>query len=151
MTRGAATLLVLLLSVLMAVIAAKGSKSPVAVRTEKCRRNKVLQIPDGKLKRVSKGAGEFLVKCDKGFKAAGGSELEAVVRCSRDGVIENAEDAPKCVRKKKTNKNNTKKKKEKRKENKVKELLVSDWKRKEKMLRKDGTGVQGGLQIIGLG
>ena len=145
MTRPGAALL---LSVLVAVIAvAAGSRSPVAVRTEKCRRNKVLPIPDGKLKRVSKGAEEFLVKCDKGFKAAMGGSEEAVVKCSRDGVIENAEDAPKCVRrKKKTNKT-----KKKRKENKVKELLVSDWKRKEKMLRKDGTGIQGGLQIIGLG
>ena len=131
----------MLLSVTMAVIAAAG-KTPV--RTEKCRRNKVLQIPNGKLKRVSKGAEEFLVKCDKGFKAVMGSEADVVVRCSRDGVIENVEDAPKCVKKK------SKKNKNKRKESKVKELLVSDWKRKEKMLRKHGTDVQGRLPIIEL-
>ena len=127
----------------MAVIAAAG-KTPV--RTEKCRRNKVLPIPNGKLKRVSKGAEEFLVKCDKGFKAVMGSEAaEVVVRCSREGVIENAEDTPKCVKKK------SKKNKNKRKESKVKELLVSDWKRKEKMLRKHRTDVQGSLPIIVLG
>ena len=129
----------MLLSVTMAVIAAAG-KTPV--RTEKCRRNKVLQIPNGKLKRVSKGAEEFLVRCDKGFKVVMGPEV--VVRCSREAVIENVEDAPKCMKKK------TKKNKNKRKESKVKELLVGDWKRREKMLRKHGTDVQGRLPIIEL-
>ena len=93
-----ATLLVLSLSVLVTVIAATG-KSPVAVRTEKCSRNRVLPIPNGKLKRVAKGAVEFLVKCDKGFKASGGSEA-GVVRCSTEGEIENVEDAPKCLMRK---------------------------------------------------
>ena len=129
-----ATLLVLSLSVLVTVIAATG-KSPVAVRTEKCSRNRVLPIPNGKLKRVAKGAVEFLVKCDKGFKASGGSEA-GVVRCSTEGEIENVEDAPKCLMRKK------KKNKSKGKENKVKELLMGDPKRREKMLRKEGKDVQ---------
>ena len=89
------------------------------------------------------------VKCDKGFKAASGTESGVIIiRCSRSGVIENAEDAPKCIRKraKKEKKNSNK-----RKESKVKELLGRDRKRKEKMRRKDRrTDVQGSVQIIGL-
>ena len=74
MARVATPLLLVLLSLLVAVISTGAERYPVAVRTEKCRRNKVLPISNGKLKRVSKGAEEFLVKCDRGFKAVGGAE-----------------------------------------------------------------------------
>ena len=150
MTRVATPLLLVLFSMLVAVMSAGEGKYPVAVRTEKCRRNKVLPISNGKLKRVSKGAEEFLVKCDRGFKAVEGAE-EAVVRCSREGGLENPEDAPKCM--KKENKNSRSKNKGGRgKESRVKELLRGDWKRKDKMRRKDGSDVQGRcMSMIGHG
>ena len=141
MTRVATPLLLVLLSILVAVISAGAGRYPVAVRTEKCRRNKVLPISNGRLKRVSKGAEEFLVKCDRGFKAVGGG-AEAIVRCSKEGGVENPEDAPKCV-KKKEKKSKNKNKSGKGKESRVKELLRGDWKRREKMRRKDGSDVQG--------
>ena len=142
MTRVATPLLLVLLSSLVVVISAGPGRYPVAVRTEKCRRNKVLLISNGRLKRVSKGAEEFLVKCDRGFEAVEGA-AEAVVRCSREGGVKNPKDAPKCVKKMKK-KSKSKNKSGKGKEGRVRELLRGDWKRKEKMRRKkDGSDVQG--------
>jgi predicted ribosome-associated RNA-binding protein Tma20 len=91
------------LLVLVAIIAVAAA-SQQTVNTSKCRKHKVIAIPDGKLKRVAKGADQFRVKCDGGFKTEteAPAASEVVIRCAKNGDIVNFSDVPRCLKKKKT-------------------------------------------------